>query len=192
MTIAGSVPGGWIRYGQPETSTDDNQTSAANTGEVTESFWRTMVAGKDPDGHDPPAYYSLACNETFKGTRDVNLSKYDWSPNSLHKAYIQRVQSVTWGRQLTRTIKYKSLALVPAETERHDIICILLGCSVPVVLRRIEGAVTVHDEQPLYKLIGECYMHGMMDGEALNKMNEEPKPPAGQEKFHRYQHFKLK
>lgn len=42
-----------------------------------------------------------------------------------------------------------------------DLIYILYGCSVPVILRRIEGS----DE---YKLVGECYVHNMMDGQALS------------------------
>jgi hypothetical protein len=61
---------------------------------------------------------------------------------------------------------YELLALVPCATEPGDIICIIPGCSVPVVLRRLYGPV---GGKPLYKFIGESYVHGMMDGEAFGK-----------------------
>ena len=46
--------------------------------------------------------------------------------------------------------------------QERDVICILYGCSVPVVLREI----TVKGET-FWQLVGECYVHGKMDGEAM-------------------------
>lgn len=55
----------------------------------------------------------------------------------------------------------KSLfGLAPKEAEEGDLVCILFGCTVPVILRPIEGL-------GLYKLVGESYVHGVMDGEAM-------------------------
>lgn len=42
-------------------------------------------------------------------------------------------------------------------------ICILFGCSVPIVLRK-------HPREKYFILIGECYIHGMMDGEAMEAL----------------------
>jgi hypothetical protein len=44
--------------------------------------------------------------------------------------------------------------------QQGDLVCVLFGCSVPVVLRRL-------DEDNSYTFIGECYLHGFMDGEAI-------------------------
>lgn len=41
-------------------------------------------------------------------------------------------------------------------------ICILFGASVPAVLRRST------DNEDAFQLVGECYVHGIMDGEALS------------------------
>lgn len=49
--------------------------------------------------------------------------------------------------------------LAPQGCKVSDIVCILLGCSVPVVLSRDRGS--------LYKIVGEAYVHGMMDGQAM-------------------------
>jgi hypothetical protein len=40
------------------------------------------------------------------------------------------------------------------------VVYVLLGCSVPVVLRKTGKP----DE---FEFVGECYFHGFMDGEAL-------------------------
>jgi hypothetical protein len=44
-----------------------------------------------------------------------------------------------------------------------DIVCILFGAGVPFILR---------PEDDHYLLVGECYVHGIMDGEAIKKWRE--------------------
>jgi hypothetical protein len=57
------------------------------------------------------------------------------------------------------------LGLVPAEAEVGDVIAILLGAPVPQVLRlQADGS---------YRLVGECYVRGVMDGEALTYLADE-------------------
>ncbi|KAF2966986.1 hypothetical protein GQX73_g6562 [Xylaria multiplex] len=60
--------------------------------------------------------------------------------------------------------KRGSLGLVPAETEITDGIYIVQGCSVPLVLRQTGKQ---QEGRETYKLIGECYINNMMDGEAM-------------------------
>lgn len=49
--------------------------------------------------------------------------------------------------------------LCPEQTQSNDLVCVLYGCSVPVILRRESGGA--------YRLIGECFALNMMDGEAM-------------------------
>ena len=51
------------------------------------------------------------------------------------------------------------IGAIPQEAQLGDLVCVLFGCSVPVVLRKRIG------EE--YQFVGECYIHGLMDGEAL-------------------------
>jgi len=39
----------------------------------------------------------------------------------------------------------------------------LFGCSVPIILRKVSG-----DQNSQFKFIGGCYVHGVMDGEAIS------------------------
>jgi hypothetical protein len=55
------------------------------------------------------------------------------------------------------------VGLAPWNTEMDDIVCVLLGCRFPVVMRRKED---------YYYLIGEAYVDGFMDGEAMIALKE--------------------
>ena len=59
------------------------------------------------------------------------------------------------------TTEKKSMGLAPKVAIEGDFVCVLYGCSIPLVIRKRE---TVDQ----YQLIGECYAHGIMDGEAMN------------------------
>ena len=134
--VEGVIPSGWLDLvdwtGPPEP--------------VPDRFWRTLVADRGPGGQKyPPAYYPIACSWCFqKRSRRANINTtqlltFGKCP-SIAMEFLRRVQSVVWDRMLVLTEGRKGskqlLALVPAEAEEGDLICILYGCSVPVVLRR--------------------------------------------------------
>jgi hypothetical protein len=48
---------------------------------------------------------------------------------------------------------------VPVEAKVGDYVCIIPGCAVPFIVR---------EDDEKYVLIGECYIHGIMDGEAMD------------------------
>lgn len=68
---------------------------------------------------------------------------------------------VNWivGRRFCRTAEDR-LGWLPYYAREGDVVCVLYGGEMPYVLR--PGA------NGCYRLIGECYMHGIMDGEALD------------------------
>ncbi|KAH7371305.1 heterokaryon incompatibility protein-domain-containing protein [Pyrenochaeta sp. MPI-SDFR-AT-0127] len=51
-----------------------------------------------------------------------------------------------------------SAGLVPAVAVKGDVIFAILGCDVPFLVRRCETG---------YRFLGECYVHGFMDGQAM-------------------------
>lgn len=59
------------------------------------------------------------------------------------------------------------MGLVPPGTRIGDVVCVLFGMQTPVVLRKIKDAASGLGDENSYELVGECYMHGMMDGEML-------------------------
>jgi hypothetical protein len=62
-------------------------------------------------------------------------------------------------RRSVAVTKKGYIGAIPQQAQPGDLICTLFGCSVPVVLRKRIG------EE--YLFIGECYLHGFMDSEAI-------------------------
>jgi hypothetical protein len=63
------------------------------------------------------------------------------------------------------------LCLVPLDAEVEDIVVILVDCSAPVLLRQ-RG-----NKEGEYVFIGTCYVHGIMHGEAVEKLEaDDPFP----------------
>ena len=60
--------------------------------------------------------------------------------------------------------KRRYISAIAQEAQLGDLVCVLFGCSVPVVLRKRIG------EE--YQFVGECYIHGLMDGEAIRAWKE--------------------
>lgn len=135
--------------------------------DVPDELWRTMVADRGPDGFYPPRWYRRACLRALEsrrsngdlGTNQLIHSKY--TP-SIVTDFLKRVRDVVSNRSFFRSQDEKRLGLAPRDARVADIICILCGCSVPVILRPVENE--------RYILIGECYLHGMMEGEATKSV----------------------
>jgi hypothetical protein len=79
--------------------------------------------------------------------------------------FLLAVHQVTYNRKLFRARNDELLGLAPASASVGDTVCILFGCSVPVILReRLSGIPGI---KPYFELIGECYVDGVMEGEAI-------------------------
>ena len=132
-----------------------------------DQFWRTLVADRGPNGVNPPAFYPRACkaalNQSVKGGHISTSTLLHNGKSTVVAKFLRRVQEVIWMRRLIIT-KHDFLGLAPEMLKKRDLICILYGCSVPVVLRRMVDPVT---DEEYFTFIGECYVHGIMDGEAF-------------------------
>ncbi|TAQ89281.1 hypothetical protein B7494_g2425 [Chlorociboria aeruginascens] len=139
---------------------------------VPEGFWRTIVADRGPEGTNPPSWYPRACLDSLKHLRLTGDLRPDdvielKQASSISKLFLGRVRDVLWQRRfvcirLNGRDKKTTYGLTPKETEPGDIICVFFGCSVPVVLR------PDRKKKPHYfHMVGECFVYGMMDGEAV-------------------------
>ena len=168
-------------------------------------FWRTLVGNRDIHGQRPPAHWKRVCHDAFnrQPTRgDLNtgeLIMYN-CPLAIRE-FLERVQCMVWSRRLvvlSGLPAHNSFGLTSAKSKKEDIVCILHGCSVPVLLRRLINGqpassygrydrlwANPHSQfhgdpragepanaKVTYQFIGECYVHGMMDGEAFKIKRE--------------------
>lgn len=132
-----------------------------------DEFWRTLVADRGPNGVNPPTFYPRACkaalNQSVKGGHISTNTLVHNGKSTIVAKFLRRVQEVIWMRRLVIT-EHDFLGLAPEMSKKRDQICILYGCSVPVALRRMVDPVT---DEEYFIFIGECYVHGIMDGEAF-------------------------
>lgn len=93
----------------------------------------------------------------------VREDEYEMPPEATVLEAAQRAVSV----QLTRRLMISANGYIGLATKRvrsGDLICILFGCSTPVLLRPNDGGG--------FQLVGECYVHGLMEGKAMEWMDE--------------------
>jgi hypothetical protein len=133
---------------------------------VPEAFWRTLVADRSPNGSNPPPWYHRAllhclAQSAPNGDIDTNRLIAEAGPYFVVE-FLRRVQSVIWNRKFLISKFHDWIGLAPIASEVGDVLCILYGCSVPVVLRPHSL-----DGKNFWHLVGECYLHGMMNGEAV-------------------------
>jgi len=143
-----------------------------NNPRVPDKIWRTLVADRDPDGQTPPTWYQRACLRCLEiadnfNNGDLNVGELLQGQSEMLRKYLIRVRNITWNRRFftAKTFEYSKenqedlFGLGPPGTEVGDSVYILFGCSVPVILRGSpKGGM---------ELIGEGYVYGKMEGEAM-------------------------
>ena len=159
--MSGVLPKEWREIGEHR-----------NTRKVSRDwFWRTLVADRSSTGSACPPWYNLASEHVLENSDGLDLDTRRLmfeSPPRIVFDFLHRVQSVIWGRRLA-VLDQGYLVMGPRACELGDLVCILDGCSVPVILRQI-------DDRNSCRLIGECYVHGMMDGEAIMPKEQQDLP----------------
>ncbi|KLU92211.1 hypothetical protein MAPG_11157 [Magnaporthiopsis poae ATCC 64411] len=153
--------------------------------------WRdkTLAKGLDPDTMDLPPVPEL-------GLPDMMLeSEADWLNETLFAlrmlpGYEQTIPAKVrfLYRMMARKMMLRSFAitkeghmmLVPPGTKKGDAVCIFAGAKTPYILRRDEchpprdaGEMAVweygDEEDEIWQLYGEAYVHCMMDAQILGK-----------------------
>ncbi|KAK4692789.1 hypothetical protein P7C71_g4485, partial [Lecanoromycetidae sp. Uapishka_2] len=69
------------------------------------------------------------------------------------------------------TVTRKFMGLAPQVAETGDVLCVIYGCPTPMVIRPVEHSSIdegeAGDHRTHYRLLGECFVHGFMQGEAM-------------------------
>ncbi|KAH8671614.1 heterokaryon incompatibility protein-domain-containing protein [Xylariales sp. PMI_506] len=133
----------WYEFGSIMTclQIEKRQILAPETVEAFEAYYSHVIAKIDKHGATDPEVERIV---------------------AIHGLTIETsLYGVAQDRRLCRTAG-KRLAQVPQKTQEGDVFAILLGAEVPFVLRPRRRCDLVS-----YELIGQAYLTGMMQGEAL-------------------------
>jgi Heterokaryon incompatibility protein (HET) len=153
-----------------------------------EALWRTLIGDQGADGVRPASseygeYYRiwhriLADIENFIACCKRNVLPPGFNTDQEVMEMIVRYTRFNSGfGQFNLGKRFcvtgnKYIGIVPPGTQPGDVICILFGADAPFVIREIPRAGSMWKS---YSLVGDCYIHGIMDGEQLESQTpEEP------------------
>lgn len=151
-------------------------------------MWRTICADRDDKGDPAPPFYRSAMSHLLQLSSEVsdasdctnlldNLSSIDVEElldtdlNDHVRKFLEIVRDVIWNRRTFQALpelgtdysKRPFVGLIPQGAKVGDKVCIVYGCSVPVVLRKKFKP----DGTNCWQLIGDAYVDGIMDGELI-------------------------
>lgn len=63
------------------------------------------------------------------------------------------------------------IGIGPPYIQPGDLLCIIIGAQSPFLVRRCMSPTA--ESAPVYELVGDCYVHGLMNGEGLGMGKEE-------------------
>ena len=130
-----------------------------------DAFWRTLIT--DMGLIRRKATPEKEGNQFRMWMRITNYSAFEPEdlvvPAGQHQwlEFTAAFQQATTSRRFFIT-REGHMGLGPRDMEPGDVVCVLLGAQVPFVLR----AVNNH-----YAFLGDCYCHGIMDGEAVREVD---------------------
>jgi hypothetical protein len=132
--------------------------------------WRLFDSFRQTNAHFPifglmfkhffPNMRSYTFHAAHGARSAVDEDGWTHSPHEMttDHAYNMRLATVGLSGRKLITTQNGFLGLAPDETQLGDTIAVLYGCNYPVVLRRSGNG---------FRYIGECYIDGLMDGEAV-------------------------
>lgn len=110
----------------------------------------------EPENHKFPQFHATVTR--FLELTDTALEVPDDLIANLSRL-LAKFYSNSFGRAFIITANKEIVGLAPDTCRKNDCIAVLLGCESPMVLRPTDDG---H-----YTVVGECYVHGLMESEAL-------------------------
>ncbi|KAL7768395.1 hypothetical protein ACKLNR_002696 [Fusarium oxysporum f. sp. zingiberi] len=150
--------------GQTVENVDDSKSTAEGNNEETDNSDVNDKEGNEQvednkEASEESSGEESKDKESVKEESSDDHGSEDRIPDRDTSGMYEKTESVSEGTSTTQE-SMTVLGLCPPDTKEGDFICILLGCSVPGVLRETT------DKRHMI-LIGEAYVHGKMDGEAM-------------------------
>ncbi|KAL8835776.1 MAG: hypothetical protein Q9170_003170 [Blastenia crenularia] len=156
-----------------------------------EAVWRTLVGNRTPTGKNAPDNYRFlldcvpetgdSAGKSWRGLRAfsrlVNQSADLYiagkslhsffpgdrtvlkNPRVAQEAMEQMFRYLRTRRLITTSTGF--LGIAPHASQKADCVVLIPGCNVPLLLRPMG--------EQRYKMVGSCYLHGFMEGEAIDR-----------------------
>ena len=135
----------------------------ARNGSNKDVLWRLLIANTTRPGLLAGPEYC----EFFESWLNVHhnsaaCSKEAWKFNAAF--------SDAMGERVMFTTTQGLIGIGPPRIQARDLVCIIIGAQTPFLLRK---STKPPGETPVYQLVGDCYVHGLMNGEGLRMGQEQ-------------------
>jgi hypothetical protein len=127
-----------------------------------QDFLLGVVGGRQPGHHVVPHRSLLLYSARIWKAGDRTKPDLSKANELSEDAALGRVHAVTFGRRIFVTDDKTLIGLGPSSMEQGDLVCILYGCSVPVILRPVADC-----SEGNFKIVGEAYVHFIINGECV-------------------------
>lgn len=140
-----------------------------NREDVLEAYTRTLWVDNFGDRWLPNSSHEPAYQDCISLVRVLVESGIDLITQAFPRQTdinrcLNRAHRACTGRALFSTEDGR-IGLAPASLAAGDDLCLLFSCCKPLVLRPVSDA--ENPEKGRHTVVGECYLHGMMYGQAL-------------------------
>lgn len=153
-------------------------------GTIKNAFWRTLTADVVVSpSHGREIWYKRASEhheqDFWTWWIAVLVGVVEKDQGSAMNAFLANI-TTTLSRRRFFITKLGYIGNGPAKMERSDDVFILCGSKMPLVLRPDSSETFQQglspESRPLHTLVGDCYIHGVMDGEAASDFEYRSRP----------------
>jgi hypothetical protein len=128
--------------------------------EVYNDFIRALCCDWNPVDQTSPTTHVISLMGL--AVADLVIGQNNWDEGDAYRLLI--AQGLTYRSRLC-FLEDGYVGWAPAEAEVGDVVCVLNGSVAPFALRAIQDGT--------FLFVGECYVHGLMNGEILHLGKEE-------------------
>lgn len=170
--------------------TENSANAYGSEQALRDALWRTLTGDCTPQGRPAPDIYASLLDCPLKehypqalpwrGARTFGrfltqsaplfiagkrLESYFTSTAESFPAEATDALERLWRFSRTRRLiitREGRLGLAPHEAQRGDVVCVFLGCDVPILVRPGSG-----NDAHTFRMVGTCYLQGVMKGEIM-------------------------
>ena len=158
---------------QLRAAVDSSSHYAQNNYDKIDVLWRALLANTIRPGLPAREEYRhffeswlLVHHQPALNGNDGKIDKSIWDEAWMFNAAFSDAMEA---RVMFNT-KRGLIGIGPPYIQSGDLICIIIGAQTPFLVRKGTSA---PEETPMYEVVGDCYVHGLMNGEGLGMGKEQ-------------------
>ena len=162
---------GWVD--QLRAAVDSSSYYAQNGFDKNDVLWRVLIANTIRPGLPAREEYRhffeswlLFHHQPAANGNDGSIDKSTWDEAWTFNGPFSDAMEA----RVIFTTKRGLIGIGPPYMQSGDLICIIIGAQTPFLVRKIKSAT---EQAPMYEVVGDCYVHGLMNGEGLGIGREE-------------------